>query len=91
MSKPDSSLDNAPKTYIDHDPILSRKSSGYGILEFFPPKASADKWDNLPWLMLTEKSPDGKGIKVKVQAAHVPILYKRPWLINQAPYNLPLD
>lgn len=81
--------DRPSKDYIDYEPIMSRRSHGYGLIEFFPPKAAPEKWGSLPWLMRTEKSPTVKAIREKVRAEHVPVLFKRPWLIEREAFRLP--
>lgn len=69
---------------FDREPIMSRFSDVFGLIEMYPPRGEASNWASLPWVIRTEKGgPDGHGIKLRVKAEYVMQAYNRPSFVTK--------
>jgi len=66
------------------DPILSKRSDLYGMVEIFPPNAPTDEWSNLSFLVITAKGTKNRpeAIRATIKAKYVSEVFARPYFLS---------
>lgn len=69
---------------VEHaaDHIMERKTDMYGVIKIYPPTGDPATWGDKSWKLVTEKSPDGRGLKEELKASSVHDAFHRPYFIE---------
>ena len=73
------------KALHSDDPILSKETHIYGLVEIFPPNAGIEQWPILSFLVKSEHGDDGeesRGLNTHIKAKYVHSVFERPHFIN---------
>ena len=61
------------------EPILEKKTDTMGWVKIYAPDCDPVDWDKSPWILETERSKEGRGLKMKIAACHVYTVFERPY------------
>lgn len=66
------------------DPILTKRTDLYGLVEVFPPNAPTEQWPLLSFYLKSEHGIDNhpKGLSLYVKAKYVGQAFERPHFIQ---------
>ena len=73
------------KALHSEDPILSKKSHIFGMVEIFPPNADPSKWSERSFLVMSKHGNEGAGsmgLCEYIKAKYVHQVYERPYFIS---------
>ena len=74
------------KALHSEDPILSKKSHVFGMVEIFPPNADPEKWPNRSFLVMSKHGNTGAGsmgLCEYIKAKYVHEVFERPYFISE--------